>query len=135
MPMLDSDRLDSLHHVAIPVADLKRAIQWYATSFRCEVIFEEETQAILQFSNVRIVLVMPSQQPPHVAFPKVDAHRFGELMVRKDGTISTYLSDPTGNVVELIAPRWVPTFDENAERLAESEDSSRKRKEDEFGVR
>lgn len=97
--------MDSIHHIAIHVADLARAVHWYTTSFECEVSYQDKTQAVLEFANCKLVLVLPSQQPPHVAFPRRDASTLGELLLRPDGLYSTYLSDPTGNVVEVIGEK------------------------------
>lgn len=94
--------LSSLHHIALPVADLESSVRWYMTSFSCEVIYQDKIQAILQFENIKLSLVLPSHQPFHLAFPRTDANTLGEITKRQDGTLSTYVSDPTGNVVEVL---------------------------------
>lgn len=93
---------DRVHHVAISVADIKRSIHWYQTSFKCEVIYEDKRQAILQFENIRLVLLLPSQDQPHVAFVKSNAAEFGELRAQADGLDSSVISDPAGNPVHLV---------------------------------
>ena len=104
MPASDSDnRLDSLHHVAIAVDDVAEAVRWYQDRFRCEVAYQDPTWALLQFSNMRLALVIPSQHPPHIAFEHPHAERFGPLKTHRDGTRSTYIADSAGNPVEIMA--------------------------------
>lgn len=94
--------LDHLHHVTINVADLQRAIRWYTTSARCEVVQQESTFAVLRFANILLTLSLPSQGRPHIAVVRTDAAEFGELMENSDGTRSTFVADPTGNLVEIV---------------------------------
>lgn len=94
--------LDSIHHIALHVADLEVATKWYETSFKCERLYADRSQAVLQFHNIQLVLVLPSSEQPHVAFLKENAETFGELFPTKTGESSTVVSDPTGNIVELV---------------------------------
>jgi catechol 2,3-dioxygenase-like lactoylglutathione lyase family enzyme len=98
-------KLDSIDHFALSVADIDASINWYRTSFHCELVYQDATQAILAFENIKLVLVLPSQQQPHLALEKFDASGFGELRKHADGTESCFISDPSGNPVELIKPR------------------------------
>ncbi len=94
---------DSIHHVAIMVADIQRSLQWYTTSFNCEVAFSSDTEAILKFENLSLQLLLPSQMPAHIAFSREDAATFGELRDNRDNTSSCFVSDPTGNPVEIVS--------------------------------
>ena len=96
------EKLDRVHHVAVNVADLKKTVQWYQTSFLCSLIYEDEKQAVLQFENIRLVLLLPSHEPTHVAFYRKDAKVFGELRKQLDGGLQTVIADPTGNMVKLV---------------------------------
>ena len=100
---MENEQLTTVHHVAINVANLQSAINWYQTSFNCRLIHQEARQAILQFANLQLNLVLPSQEPPHVAFVKQDAASYGELFPQPLGVMSTCLADSTGNLVELVA--------------------------------
>jgi hypothetical protein len=102
---------DPIHHIAINVADIERSVQWYTSSARCKVIYRDVTQAILQFRNVRVVLVLPSQTPSHLALIRDDAATLGELRLNRDGTSSTIVSDPTGNLVEIVDSSSLPEGD------------------------
>lgn len=95
-------KLGRIDHVAISVADIKRSIKWYMTSFECRLVSETPREAVLEFENIRLVLVLPSQEPAHLAVLKEDAHTYGELRERSFGLWTTFVADPTGNVVELV---------------------------------
>lgn len=100
--------LDGLHHVAISVKNVADAVDWYRSTFRCEVAYQDETWAMLRFANINLALVIPSQHPPHLGFVTPKAHDFAPLKKHRDGTESVYISDPAGNPVELLAPESCP---------------------------
>lgn len=106
---MSRDDLDPLHHAAIPVDDVPRAVAWYREHFACEVAYADDTWALLRFRNVQLALVIPAQHPPHLGFVRADAERFGPLVPHRDGTKSVYVHDSAGNAVEILAPdniRW-----------------------------
>ena len=94
--------LTQIDHVAINVADVEKAAQWYRSSFGCEIIAIDKTVAILRFRNLNLHLILPGQEPGHLSFVREDVSKFGELRQRTDGSLSTYLSDPSGNFVEIV---------------------------------
>ena len=96
--------LDALHHVAIQVEDVARAVAWYTAHLRCEVAWQDPTWALLRFANASLALVVPGQHPPHVAFAVEGADRHGELKGHRDGTRSVYIRDSEGNAVECMDP-------------------------------
>lgn len=94
--------LDSMDHVAIAVHDIAATLDWYRQHFRCEVLYHDDTWALLQFANIKLALVLPSQHPGHLGFFRPDAANFGELQPHRDGTSSVYLTDPSGNSIEFL---------------------------------
>jgi len=100
--------LDDLHHVAISVRNIAEAVDWYRSTFRCEVTYQDDTWAMLRFGNVNLALVLPAQHPPHLGFVTAKAHDFAPLKRHRDGTESVYISDPAGNPVELLSPESCP---------------------------
>jgi catechol 2,3-dioxygenase-like lactoylglutathione lyase family enzyme len=94
--------MEKLHHIAVPVENIAEAINWYTDKFEITVNYSDDTWASLQFENIALALVIPGQHPPHIAVEKLDAERFGPLTKHRDGTASTYLSDPWGNIVEIL---------------------------------
>ena len=101
----EKQELSKLDHVAICVHDLNAALAWYSSSFDCELVYRDDEQAILQFDNIRVALVMPSFQRPHLAFLKSDADTYGEIRDLVDGTESTFISDASGNLTELVVDK------------------------------
>ena len=97
-------QLDALHHVAISVEDIAKAVEWYSATFRCEVAYHDSTWAFLKFSNLHLALVLPGQHPPHIAFVSDKATVHPALKAHRDGTRSVYISDSSGNAVELMDP-------------------------------
>jgi catechol 2,3-dioxygenase-like lactoylglutathione lyase family enzyme len=95
--------LDRIEHVAISVRDVAAAVAWYTSTFRCTVTYQDATWAMLKFDNLELALVIPDQHPPHVAVASPNAGAFGELKTHRDGTRSTYVKDPAGNAVEIMA--------------------------------
>jgi catechol-2,3-dioxygenase len=109
-------KLDAVHHVAVSVNNVQEAVQWYTSRFRCEVRYQDATWALLAFENIQLALVIPSQHPPHVSFVSAEAARFGPLKRHRDGTESTYIQDPGGNPVEVLAEESL----EGSHRLSDS---------------
>jgi catechol 2,3-dioxygenase-like lactoylglutathione lyase family enzyme len=101
--IMEDTPLDSVHHFAQVVVDLEQTLRWYETSFRCEVIHREQGSVVLRFENVLLTLILPSHQPPHIAFSRHDAASFGLLHKNLDGTKSVFVADPSGNAIELVS--------------------------------
>ena len=93
---------DTVDHVAISVTDVKSTVEWYLKNFSCKVAYQDETWALLDFANIRLAFVLPRQHPPHFALLR-DPSLFGEPKTHRDGTRSVYVSDPSGNSVEVLA--------------------------------
>jgi catechol-2,3-dioxygenase len=99
-----SSKLDQIDHVAIHVEDLKRAVSYYQETFRSRLLYQDDTWAFLQFNNIRLALVSKNEHPRHIAIEREDLSPFGPGKEHRDGTVSTYTSDPEGNSVEVIKP-------------------------------
>jgi catechol 2,3-dioxygenase-like lactoylglutathione lyase family enzyme len=99
---MNHESLQSLHHVAIPVSDIGRAIDWYTRHFRCELKYQDATWALLKFANIHLALVTPEQHPPHIALVDPQAAAYGPLTLHRDGTRSIYIQDSEGNDVEIM---------------------------------
>ena len=94
--------LDHLHHVAIPVSDIPKAVKWYTSRFRCRVDYVDKTWALLEFANTKLALILPHEHPPHFALSRSDANTFGELVTHRDGLHSVYIEDAFGNSIEIL---------------------------------
>lgn len=100
--------LGSIDHVAIPVEDVASSVEWYRRSFQCEIRYQDATWALLKFKNMMLALVIPSQHPAHLGFVSPEAEKFGPLKSHRDGTRSTYINDPSGNSIEILAADSMP---------------------------
>jgi catechol 2,3-dioxygenase-like lactoylglutathione lyase family enzyme len=103
MSIVSETKLDGLHHVAVSVQNVGEAVDWYTKQFHCKVRYQDETWAMLEFANIRLALVIPSQHPPHIALTSEEAERFGTIKRHRDGTESVYIKDPSGNSIEVLA--------------------------------
>lgn len=95
--------LDTLDHVAVSVQDVAASVNWYTSHFKCRVVYQDATWALLEFGNVRLAFVIPEQHPPHIAILG-EPSAFGEPKTHRDGTSSVYITDPDGTSVEILAP-------------------------------
>ena len=100
----NSADLDSMHHVAVEVKDIATSVDWYREKFRCEIDYQDDTWAFLRFANLHLALVLPGHHPPHIAFSSAAAIDHPGLKPHRDGTRSVYISDDSGNSVELMDP-------------------------------
>ena len=97
--------MDTIHHIAIQVNNLEETLVWYKNQYDVKVLYQDDTWALLQFANVALALVLPSQHPPHFAIVSEHAERYGPLTTHRDGTASVYIQDPSGNQIEMIRLR------------------------------
>lgn len=94
--------LDSIHHLALQVKEIDRALQWYRSNFECEVIYQDPSWALLKFKNIHLALVVPDQHPSHIAFLRDNIAQYGEIQEHRDGSRSVYIEDTEGNAIELL---------------------------------
>ena len=94
--------MEKIHHIAIEVKNIKEAIKWYKSHTQCKIVYEDDTWAMLKYSNISLAFVLPNMHPPHIAFEKTNAGDYGELKKHRDGTSSVYIKDPSNNFVEIL---------------------------------
>ena len=102
--------LDAIDHVAVPVREIAPAVDWYRKTFKCEVGYQDDSWARLRFANMSLALVIPEQHPPHIGLVSDQAETYGQLKPHRDGTRSTYIRDPAGNSVEILAADSMPDY-------------------------
>ncbi len=91
-----------IHHVAVVVKEISSAVAWYLENTECEVEYQDDSWAMLQFENIALALVLPKTHPPHIAFLVDRADDFGHASGHRDHTRSVYGKDDSGNSVEYI---------------------------------
>lgn len=96
--------MDKIHHIAIQVKDISKAVAWYQQRFDVELEYQDETWAMLRFDNISLAFVVATQHPHHFAIVRGDAKKFGPLSPHRDGSHSTYIYDTDGNPVEVMQP-------------------------------
>ena len=105
------EEMKNIDHIAIQVNNIKESIDFYIENFGCEIIYQDDTWAFLQFGNIKMALVVEDEHPYHIAF-EIDGldSEMGRLpqgnrqnwKYHRDGSISRYINDPSGNKNELI---------------------------------
>jgi catechol 2,3-dioxygenase-like lactoylglutathione lyase family enzyme len=106
-PAIEKKSLDTMDHVAVSVSDVAETVAWYRQHFQCKVAYQDETWALVEFANIRLAFVLPSQHPDHFAVLG-DPSAYGQPKKHRDGTSSVYIKDPNGNNVEILAPAEAP---------------------------
>ena len=99
---MKENKIDKIHHVAIEVKSIKDSITWYKNNSKCEVAYQDDTWALLKYENISLALVLPKSHPPHIAFVRKDAEKYGKLKMHRDGTSSIYIKDPSNNSIEIL---------------------------------
>ena len=94
--------MDKIDHIAIQTKDINESVTWYIKTFRCDVLFQDETWALLEFNNIKLALVVPEQHPPHIAVKRRNLEKYGNPVKHRDGSESVYINSPDKNVFELI---------------------------------
>ena len=92
-----------IDHLALQVNDIKEASGWYSDHFGANILYLDETWALLGFDNIKLALVLPNQHENHIAI-EVNPEKYPNLEFKqhRDGSNYHYLTDPWGNCVELI---------------------------------
>ena len=62
----------------------------------------DSTWAMLEFQNVKLALVLPEQHPFHFAILKDNVEDYGEPVTHRDGSVSVYIKDRSGNNIEIL---------------------------------
>ena len=96
--------MKNIDHIALQVNDIKESVEWYVKKFKCKILYEDDTWAFLQYKNIKMALVVEDEHPYHIAFEvdKMDDDWPMKGKLHRDGSISKYIDDPSGNKIELI---------------------------------
>ena len=93
----------NIDHIAVQVDNIYEACKWYHEHFVANVLYCDQTWALLQFDNIKLALILPNQHQNHIAI-EVNPKKYPNLQFKqhRDGSNYHYLTDPWGNCVELI---------------------------------
>ena len=81
----ETEFLDAVDHVAVPVTDVVSTVDWYRARFRCRIAYRDETWALLEFANAKLPFVISEQHPPRLAFAHPHPESYGPLKLHRDG--------------------------------------------------
>ena len=94
--------MDNIDHIAVQTKNIKKSVEWYKDMFKCNVLFQDETWALIEFKNTKIALVVPEQHPPHIAIIRKNLEQYGTPVKHRDGSESVYIDSPDKNTFEYI---------------------------------
>ena len=98
--------MDIIDHIAIRVADLDKAKQWYLEHLNAKIAFEAHKYIRLRVQNVNIALIDEQHYShAHIGILVEDQSQLpedGHRVEHRDGTIGVYVKDPFGNYIEYI---------------------------------
>src|SRR3954462_14901737 len=98
-------------HVALSSIDIGNTVSFYTQHFKdAEILYQDDSWALIRIGSTKIAFVREEQHPPHLAFRveslselERQARELGKATkLHRDGSISFYFDDPTGNAVEMI---------------------------------
>ena len=93
---------DTIDHIAICTDNIEKSVNWYTENFSCDILYQDESRAMIEFDNVKLALVLPDQHPFHFAILKDNVEDYGEPVKHRDGSVSVYIKDRTGNNIEIL---------------------------------
>ena len=99
---INVDSRDTIHHIAVQVNDVSKAVDWYTKYYTCKIQYQDKSWAMLDFANISLALVLPEQHPQHFAIVSDDISSYGNAVPHRDGTSSVYIKDIDGNHVEMM---------------------------------
>ena len=70
--------------------------------FKCKILYQDDTWALLSFKNISLALVNPNEHPPHVAIVDKSTCDNPNAKSHRDGIKYVYETDPDENVIEKI---------------------------------
>ena len=94
--------MKEVDHIAIQSRKVRELCEWYSNNFNAKILYCDESWAFLQFKNIKLAIVKPSQHPPHIAFETSEFSKDDVVKLHRDHSRSCYKRDPSGNIYELI---------------------------------
>ena len=87
--------------VALPVADVARAVAWYTEVFGCRVVRQEPQRAVVAFANLELHLTAPQLDPPVLTLVAPDVPGLATASREANGARVLRMTDPWGNALEV----------------------------------
>ena len=93
---------DIIDHLAVCTDDISKSVITYKDNFSCDILYQDDSWAMLEFENIKLALVLPEQHPFHFAILKDDVEKYGVPITHRDGSVSVYIKDRSGNNIEIL---------------------------------
>ena len=93
---------DIIDHLSVCTDDISKSVIWYKDNFSCDILYQDDSWAMLEFENIKLALVLPEQHPFHFAILKDDVEKYGIPTTHRDGSVSVYIKDRSGNNIEIL---------------------------------
>ena len=99
--------MKTVDHIAVLVENLEVSQKWYEKVCGAELIFDDFKYKRMQLNNTTIALIDKKHyEYAHIGLIVENYNDLplneGEVVQHRDGTTGCYMTDPDGNVVELI---------------------------------
>ena len=94
--------MDKIDHIALQTKNINNSVSWFVKKFKCNVKYQDESYAMLEFKNMKIALVLPDQHPPHLAIKCDNIEEHGKPRKHRDESEFLYIEGFDKNVFELI---------------------------------
>ena len=94
-----------IDHIAFVVDDIKKACDFYSKRLDMEILFKYEDWAMLKNDALTLALTMRGNHPYHIAImceTLDEIEDIGSPNIHRDGSISCYEDDGSGNSIEWI---------------------------------
>ncbi len=96
------NNLTEIDHIAIESKNIKISVDWYKSKFKCKILYQDKTWALLSFKNISLALVNPKEHPSHFAIVDKNICNNPNSKSHRDGIKFIYETDPDKNVIERI---------------------------------
>ena len=94
-----------IDHIAFVVKNINDACNFYAKKLDLTVVAKYQDWALLRGENIVLALTLEGKHPYHIAIrceTLDELKEYGESKKHRDGTISVYENDGSGNAIEWI---------------------------------
>jgi hypothetical protein len=59
----ESKTFDTVDHIAVAVSDVKGTVAWHLENFKCQVTYQDDSWALLEFANIRVAFCAAATAP------------------------------------------------------------------------
>ena len=94
-----------IDHIAFVVDNIKEACSFYSKKLKLDILFEYKDWALLSSDEITLALTLKGSHPYHIAVrceTLEEVEEKGDPNTHRDGTISYYEKDGSGNAIEWI---------------------------------